>query len=125
MTASYWLVAGLACAQLGPPVEPAPANPPQDAREQPESVPPPRRAVSQISAVTVYQGQALVLRQQPVTAYQLFRMFEQSPTTSINASIAGVAGRSSSSSRLCAFSTSNARSPSSVRPTMRPLPFKV
>ena len=29
---------------------------------------------------------SLVLRQQPVTAYQLFRMFEQSPTTSINAS---------------------------------------
>ena len=34
---------------------------------------------------------SLVLRQQPVTAYQIFRMFEQSPTTSINAS-KGTAG---------------------------------
>lgn len=29
---------------------------------------------------------ALILRQEPVTAYQLFRMFEHSPVTSINAS---------------------------------------
>lgn len=63
MTASLWLVAGLTCAQFGPSVESAPANPPQDAREQPESVPPPRRAASRISGVTVYQGQALVTRE--------------------------------------------------------------
>jgi len=38
--------------------------------------------------ITEHEGilLSLVLRQQPVTAYQLFRMFEQSPTTSINAS---------------------------------------
>ena len=38
--------------------------------------------------VTEHEGilLSLVLRQQPVTAYQLFRFFEQSPVTSINAS---------------------------------------
>ena len=38
--------------------------------------------------ITEHEGMllALVLRQQPVTAYQLFRMFEQSPVTSINSS---------------------------------------
>ena len=38
--------------------------------------------------VTEHEGLllALVLRQQPVTAYQLFKIFEQSPVTSINAS---------------------------------------
>ena len=38
--------------------------------------------------VTEHEGMmlALVLRVQPVTAYQLFRYFEQSPVTSINAS---------------------------------------
>src|SRR5262245_5011457 len=63
MTAPFWLVAGLACAQLGPPVEPAPANSVQNARAQIENVPPPRPAPSQITAVTVYQGQALVTRE--------------------------------------------------------------
>jgi len=38
--------------------------------------------------VTEHEGMllALILRQQPVTAYQLFRFFETSPVTSINAS---------------------------------------
>jgi hypothetical protein len=42
------LVAGLACAQLGPTVE---------------NVPPPRPATSKVVAVTVYRGQALVTRE--------------------------------------------------------------
>ena len=63
MTASLWLVAGLACAQFGPLAEPAAANPAQDARRQAENVPPPRPAASKIVAVTVYQGQALVTRE--------------------------------------------------------------
>lgn len=38
--------------------------------------------------ITEHEGMllALMLRQQPVTAYQLFRFFETSPVTSINAS---------------------------------------
>ena len=38
--------------------------------------------------VTEHEGMllALIVRQQPVTAYQLFRFFETSPVTSINAS---------------------------------------
>ena len=63
MTASLWLVAGLACAQVDPPAKPAPANAAQDAQGQAESVPPPRPATSQITDVTVYQGQALVTRE--------------------------------------------------------------
>src|SRR5262249_49180120 len=43
--------------------EPALANPAQDARGQVEHVPPPRPAASKITAVTVYQGQALVTRE--------------------------------------------------------------
>lgn len=44
--------------------------------------------MSDEAKVTEHEGMllALVLRQQPVTAYQLFRMFEQSPVTSINSS---------------------------------------
>jgi DNA-binding PadR family transcriptional regulator len=44
--------------------------------------------VSTETKITEHEGMllALVLRQQPVTAYQLFRMFEQSPVTSINSS---------------------------------------
>ena len=38
---------------------------------------------------------------------------------------AAEAGRSSSINRLCTFSTAKAISPSSVRPTMRPLPLSV
>lgn len=40
------------------------------------------------SKVTEHEGMllALMLRQQPVTAYQLFRFFETTPITSINAS---------------------------------------
>ena len=47
-----------------------------------------RNNVSDEAKVTEHEGMllALVLRQQPVTAYQLFRMFEQSPVTSINSS---------------------------------------
>ena len=64
MTASLWLVAGLACAQFDPAaVQPAPANAAQDAQGQAESVPAPRPSKSQITAVTVYQGQALVTRE--------------------------------------------------------------
>src|SRR5947209_7572078 len=63
MTASFWLVAGLACAQLGQGAEPAVENAAQDVRRVDESVPPPRPATSKIVAVTVYQGQALVTRE--------------------------------------------------------------
>ncbi|MFI5458691.1 MAG: DUF4139 domain-containing protein [Isosphaerales bacterium] len=63
MNASLWLVAGLACAQFGRPVETARANPAQDARGLAEIVPPPRPVASKITAVTVYQGQALVTRE--------------------------------------------------------------
>lgn len=52
MSTSFWLVAGLACAQFGTPTEPAPENAPK-----------PRPAVSHVTAVTVYQGQALVTRE--------------------------------------------------------------
>ena len=63
MTASLWLVAALACAQLGQSTEPAAANPTQDVSRQAENVPPPRPAASKITDVTVYQGQALVTRE--------------------------------------------------------------
>lgn len=67
MTAAFWLVAGLACAQFGPGAGPEPAGlapaPAQDDRKGPEDVPPPRPAASRIAAVTVYQGQALVTRE--------------------------------------------------------------
>src|SRR5687767_4220126 len=63
MTASLWLVAGLACAQFGPPAGPAPGDPAQDARRRDEDAPPARPSASRISAVTVYQGQALVTRE--------------------------------------------------------------
>ena len=63
MTASLWLAAALACAQVGPTVEPVAANPTQDVSRQAENVPPPRPAASKITDVTVYQGQALVTRE--------------------------------------------------------------
>jgi hypothetical protein len=63
MTASLWLAAALACAQIGQTVEPVPASPAQDVSSQAESMPPPRPAVSKITDVTVYQGQALVTRE--------------------------------------------------------------
>jgi hypothetical protein len=63
MNASIWLVAGLACAQLSPSVEQAPATPSRDARQQTDILPPPRPAASKITDVTVYQGQALVTRE--------------------------------------------------------------
>ena len=63
MTASLWLVAGLACAQFGQTTETTTANPAQDVPGQAESVPPPRPAKSKITEVTVYQGQALVTRE--------------------------------------------------------------
>ena len=67
MNASFWMVAGLACAQFGGLGGPAPEDVAQDARAQAEAevevevedVPPPRAAASKIAAVTVYQGQAL------------------------------------------------------------------
>ena len=68
MFASFWLATGLACAQLGPLVETASAKPAQDDRGQAESVAPPRPVASRITDVTIYQGQALVIREvTPVT----------------------------------------------------------
>jgi hypothetical protein len=63
MTASLWLAAALACAQVGPTKESAAASPAQDDSRQAENVPPPRPAASKITDVTVYQGQALVTRE--------------------------------------------------------------
>jgi hypothetical protein len=63
MTAASWLVAVLACAQLGPPATPAPSNPEREAQRPVENVPPPRSTPSKIVAVTVYRGQALVTRE--------------------------------------------------------------
>ncbi len=63
MTASLWLAAALACAQVGPTVEPVAANPTQDVSRQAENVPAPRPAASKVTDVTVYQGQALVTRE--------------------------------------------------------------
>jgi hypothetical protein len=63
MTASFWLAAALACAQVGPPADSAPNDPAQDAPGQAEDLPPPRPASSRIVAVTVYRGQALVTRE--------------------------------------------------------------
>ncbi len=60
MTASILLAAGLACAQLGPTANLDAAKPGADATIKAESKPPPRPAASKITAVTVYQGQALV-----------------------------------------------------------------
>jgi uncharacterized protein (TIGR02231 family) len=68
MTACFWLVAGLACAQVGPLPESAATTPGQDARVQSESLPPPKPAASKIIEVTVYQGQALVTREVTVPA---------------------------------------------------------
>ena len=47
-----------------------------------------RTRVKTDTKITEHEGMllALMLRQQPVTAYQLFRFFETSPVTSINAS---------------------------------------
>jgi hypothetical protein len=63
MTASFWLAAALACAQVGPTTEPIAPNPAHDVSKQAENVPPPRPAASKITEVTVYQGQALVTRE--------------------------------------------------------------
>ncbi len=63
MTASLWLVAGLACAQLGQAADSAPANSSPDSRRPAENVAPPRPATSKIVAVTVYRSQALVTRE--------------------------------------------------------------
>jgi len=63
MTASIWLVAGLACAQLGGMVRTPPANFEENPQMPAEDVPAPRPAASKIVAVTVYQGQALVTRE--------------------------------------------------------------
>ncbi len=55
MTAPFWLVAGLACAQFG--------EIGSNAQKPIEDAPRPRPAASRIVAVTVYQGQALVTRE--------------------------------------------------------------
>ena len=62
MTASLWLVAGLACA-VRPASGPAPEDPAQDVRRPHEDAPPPEPSASKITEVTVYQGQALVTRE--------------------------------------------------------------
>ena len=62
MTASLWLVAGLACAQFGPSAESGATND-AVAQKPDENVPAPRPAASKIVAVTVYRGQALVTRE--------------------------------------------------------------
>jgi hypothetical protein len=61
MTASFWLVPLLVCAQFTAVDEPRGASAP-DVEAQLENVPPPRPASSAITDVTVYQGQALVTR---------------------------------------------------------------
>jgi hypothetical protein len=63
MTASFWLVTGLACAQFGGMAAQNPANPDPNAPKVIEDAPAPRPAPSKIVAVTVYQGQALVTRE--------------------------------------------------------------
>ena len=68
MTASLWLVAGLACASSVRPRDQAPRTPtrrPSRCHRRPdrERCAPPRPAASKIVAVTVYQGQALVTRE--------------------------------------------------------------
>jgi hypothetical protein len=68
MTASLWLVAGLACAQLGQTTIRAAANLVQDVAKQIETAPSPSAAASLITDVTVYQRQALVTREVNVPA---------------------------------------------------------
>ena len=68
MTASFGLVAGLACALLGQTPEPAAVNYAQDVAEPVESASAPKAAASLITDVTVYQGQALVTREVSVPA---------------------------------------------------------
>ena len=63
MNASLWLAAGLACAQFGASEIPAPRALVQDTRTPADSGPPPRPAVSKITDVIVYRGQALVTRE--------------------------------------------------------------
>jgi Domain of unknown function (DUF4139)/N-terminal domain of unknown function (DUF4140) len=63
MTASFWLVAGLACAQFGGMGNGNPANPDPNVQKPVEDAPTPRAAPSKIVSVTVYQGQALVTRE--------------------------------------------------------------
>jgi Domain of unknown function (DUF4139)/N-terminal domain of unknown function (DUF4140) len=68
MTASLWLVAGLACAQLGQTTARAAANLVQNVAKQVETATSPSAAASLITDVTVYQGQALVIREVSVPA---------------------------------------------------------
>jgi hypothetical protein len=68
MTASIWLVAGLACAQLGQTTARAAANLVQDVAKQVATAPSLSAAASLITDVTVYQGQALVTREVSVPA---------------------------------------------------------
>jgi hypothetical protein len=68
MTASLWLVAGLACAQLGQTTARAAANLVQDVAKQVATAPSPSAAASLITDVTVYHGQALVTREVSVPA---------------------------------------------------------
>ena len=63
MIASLWLVAGLACAQLGPTQEFVPADVEREAQVPAEDAPRPQPSASKIVAVTVYRGQALVTRE--------------------------------------------------------------
>ncbi|MHC5539654.1 DUF4140 domain-containing protein, partial [Singulisphaera rosea] len=62
MTASLWLVAGLACAQAGPDPKSTPVSPvTENVKAAAESSSRPS-ANSKVVAVTIYQGQALVTR---------------------------------------------------------------
>ena len=65
MSASLWMMAGFACAQLGPITDDqTPAAVPQAQRSsRDETAAVPKRAVSRIIEVTVYQGEALVTRE--------------------------------------------------------------
>ncbi len=61
MTASFWLVAGIACAQFGGTALPTSRE--QNLEKPVEDAPVPKPAASKIVAVTVYQGQAMVTRE--------------------------------------------------------------
>jgi hypothetical protein len=63
MIATFWMAAGMACAQLGPLTEPGPVQPAPNFPGPAEAGRPPRPAASRITDVTVYQGQALVTRE--------------------------------------------------------------
>ena len=68
MTASFALVAASVCAQVEQSTESTAANSRQNAAKEAETAQSPRAAASLITDVTVYQGQALVIREVTVPA---------------------------------------------------------